>query len=46
MSIKVSSMGTQPGQLPEQNRLVKEFKGYLRKKIGLDKLEKAEKDHV
>jgi hypothetical protein len=26
----------------EQNRLIKEFKGYLRKKIGIEKLEKDE----
>lgn len=40
MSIKVNQIPINGGDVFERNRMIKEFKGYLRKKIGLDKLEK------
>jgi hypothetical protein len=42
MSIKVNQIPVNGGDSLERNRMIKEFKGYLRKKIGLEKLEKDE----
>ena len=41
MSIKVNQMPSN-GDTLEKNRMIREFKGYLRKKIGIEKLEKDE----
>ena len=37
MSIKINQIGVNTDYI-EQNRIIKEFKGYLRKKIGLEQL--------
>ena len=41
-SIKVNQLAERHSTGFEKNRLIQEFKGYLRKKIGLDKLQKQE----
>ena len=41
MSIKINAIGVNTDFI-EQGRIIREFKGYLRKKIGLDKLQKEE----
>jgi len=43
MSIKVNQMAINTDFI-EQNRLIKEFKSYLRKKIGLEKQEKEQEE--
>ena len=43
MSIKINQIGVGVNtDYIEQNRIIKEFKGYLRKKIGLERLQKEE----
>jgi len=42
MSIKVNQIPVNGADGLERNRIIREFKGYLRKKIGLEKLEKDE----
>ena len=37
MSIKINGIGVNTDFI-EQNRIIREFKGYLRKKIGLEKI--------
>ena len=39
-SIKLSQLSSQTSDVVQQNRLIQEFKGYLRKKIGLEKQER------
>ena len=41
-SIKLNHLIARQADDYEKNRLIKEFKGYLRKKIGLEKLQKEE----
>ena len=41
-SIKLNHLIARQADDFEKNRLIKEFKGYLRKKIGLEKLQKEE----
>ena len=43
MSIKINQIGVNTDYI-EQNRIIKEFKGYLRKKIGLERLQKEEQN--
>ena len=43
MSIKINQVGVTTDFI-EQNRIIKEFKGYLRKKIGLESLQKEEQN--
>ena len=43
MSIKINQIGVNTDFI-EQNRIIKEFKGYLRKKIGLERLERQEEN--
>lgn len=43
MSIKINQIGVNTDYI-EQNRIIKEFKGYLRKKIGLERLHKEEQN--
>ena len=42
ISIKIKTININTDYV-ESNRIVKEFKGYLRKKIGLEKIEKEER---
>ena len=42
MSIRINQIQVNNDGVLDRNRLVQEFKGYLRKKIGLEKLENAE----
>jgi len=44
MAIKINQIQVNNDGVLDRNRLVQEFKGYLRKKIGLEKLEKAENE--
>ena len=44
MSIKINQLQVNNGSILDRTRLVHEFKGYLRKKIGIEKVEKAEAD--
>lgn len=44
MSIKINQIQVNSGTVLERTRLVQEFKGYLRKKIGIERVEKAEDD--
>ena len=41
MSIKINAIGINTDFI-DQSRIIKEFKGYLRKKIGLEKIQKEE----
>lgn len=44
MAIKINQMQVNSSTVLERSRLVHEFKGYLRKKIGIERVEKAEAD--
>ena len=44
MSIKINQIGVNTDFI-EQNRIIKEFKGYLRKKIGLERLEQKQEEN-
>ena len=41
MSIKINAIGVNTDFI-EQSRIIREFKGYLRKKIGLEKIQKED----
>ena len=41
MSIKINAIGINT-DFVERDRIIREFKGYLRKKIGLEKIQKQE----